>query len=141
MDALTLAKGLARLQADEGLRTFAYKDIKGHLTIGYGRNLDARGIRASEALLMLQNDVAELLNEFPITLPWFSTIDSVRQSVLLNMAYNLGMTGLMGFKNMLNCLQAQDFAGAAQDLLDSDAAKLLPARYARLAHVMETGNI
>ena len=92
----------AQLVRHEGLRLKPYRCTAGKLTIGIGRNLDDRGISQKEAYAMLERDIMDfeqqLLDEIPET---YSGIDEVRQSVILNMCFNLGMKGLLGFKNTL----------------------------------------
>jgi GH24 family phage-related lysozyme (muramidase) len=64
-----------------------------------------------------------------------------RQGVLIDMAYNLGFNGLLQFKNMLKKVEQGDYAGAAQSILASKAAKQHASwgnpRYERLAAKMK----
>ena len=48
---------IRQLALHEGLRLKPYKCTSGALTIGYGRNLDARGITEAEAEMMLSHDI------------------------------------------------------------------------------------
>lgn len=130
--------GLLRLQRDEGLRLKPYADAFGHLSIGYGRNLDAEGITVAEAGVLLASDLAQreaALAEHP----WFLHLDPVRKDVVLNVAFNVGFAGLLGFARMILALEGKDFDGAATELLDSDAARELPLRYQRLALALRSG--
>jgi GH24 family phage-related lysozyme (muramidase) len=52
-DAYEKCKNL--LKSQEGFRQFPYKDTTGNTTIGYGRNLEVRGIFQEEAGMMLDN--------------------------------------------------------------------------------------
>jgi lysozyme len=131
--------GLAQLKADEGLRLQPYTDTNGNLSIGYGRNLRAKGITAVEAVVLLNDDVAEVTNELSAYL-WYTNLDPVRQDVLINMAYNLGPWGLLGFHQMIAALEAGNTAEAAAQIEASAAAKELPARYGRLRDAMKTGS-
>jgi len=114
----------AQLVRHEGLRLKPYRCTAGKLTIGIGRNLDDRGISQKEAYAMLERDIMDfeqqLLDEIPET---YSGIDEVRQSVILNMCFNLGMKGLLGFKNTLAFIGAGDWERAANNMLASKWAK------------------
>ncbi len=127
------------LERDEGLRLKPYTDTVGKLTIGIGRNLDDVGISEVEARMMLQEDIRRAGKALDSRLPWWRTMADERQDVLLNMAFNLGIGRLLGFKDALAKMQAKDWAGAASELLDSTWAKQVGARATRLAEQMRRG--
>lgn len=130
---------IAMLSADEGYRQFPYKDINGFLTAGFGRCLSARGISKDEAMLMLQNDLQESEAELMKNYHPYNLLDATRKSVLLQLCFNLGFVGLMHFRKMLAAIEVGDFKLAAQELLDSEAAKQLDKRYHKLAGLLEHG--
>ena len=127
----------AQLVRHEGLRLKPYRCTAGKLTIGIGRNLDDRGISQKEAYAMLERDIMDfeqqLLDEIPET---YSGIDEVRQSVILNMCFNLGMKGLLGFKNPLAFIGAGDWERAANNMLASKWAKQVGMRAIELSELM-----
>lgn len=126
---------------DEGFRQFPYVDTTGHMTIAIGRNLQARGINFAEASLMLDDDILYFSSKLAHLLPYFSVLPEPRQIVLINMCFNLGVQGLLEFKDMLECVQRGDWNGAADGIMASKAAEQLPERYHRLAYIMKTGVI
>lgn len=128
-----------QLTRDEALRLHPYKDSVGKLTIGVGRNLDDVGISAEEAQVLLQNDVSSAKSKLTQTLPWTGSLDDARFGVLLNMTFNMGIVGLLGFKNMLVLVQSGDYAGAAQEMLNSRWADQVGSRAYRLSIQMESG--
>ncbi len=136
-DAVTLT--LEDLRRDEGLRLTPYRDTRGVLTIGYGINLD-QGLDRVEADLLLEHRVASRIGELSLRLPVFSTLDPVRQRVVLNMAYQLGVSGLLGFRRLRAALEQGHYARAADEMLDSAWATQTPARAQRLARWMRTGD-
>lgn len=77
------------LERDEALRLKPYRDSVGKLSIGIGRNLDDKGISKDEALMMLQNDIAEHLALLDRHLSWWRNMNDPRQRALANMAFNL----------------------------------------------------
>lgn len=129
----------AALVKDEGLRLKVYQDSLGIPTIGVGRNLQDRGITKSEAMLMLDNDLAECVNDLTASFPWFAKLDEVRQHVVLNMRFNLGPSRFRGFRMMLAALERQDYAAAADSMKFSKWADQVPHRAARLELEMRTG--
>lgn len=126
----------AELVRDEGLSLRLYKDTVGKLTIGIGRNLDDVGISKDEAYLMLDNDIQRTSDSLDKNLPWWKTLDEVRQRVILNMAFNMGINSLLGFKNTLAAIQAGRYNDAADGMLDSKWAQQTGQRAQRLADMM-----
>lgn len=120
-------------------RHIPYKDTVGKWTCGYGRNLDDVGISEEEALLMLQNDIAKVELQIARTLPWTVNLDRGRYYVLVNMGFNIGIGGLLGFKNMLSCVKEGNFKNASVEMLNSKWAGQVKARATELAKQMETG--
>lgn len=132
---------IADLKRDEGLRLNAYKDTVGVWTVGYGHAHVAPGtvwteVQAEAALI---SDVKKHNAELAKALPWITELDPVRRRVLQNMAFNLGVKGLLGFKNTLAMVQSGDYAGAARGMLNSLWAKQVKGRAVRLAEQMRTG--
>ncbi len=133
------AKVCDALKGDEGYKQFPYRDPRGVLTIGYGFNLESDGLVQAEASAVLALRVNRRYLELITALPWVQQLDEVRQGVLLNMAYNLGVRGLQEFKCMLLALQAGDFGPAADDMLLSRWAGQVGDRAQRLATQMRSG--
>jgi len=122
----------------EGFRATPYRDTRGVLTIGYGQRVDELSISEKLALQMLQVKVCNL--EVKLAhIDWFGGLDSVRQDVIIDMAYQLGIDGVLGFHEMIAHIEYQDWSLAANAMLDSDWAKQTPARAKQLAAMMRTG--
>ena len=130
----------AQLVRHEGLRLKPYRCTAGKLTIGVGRNLNDRGISQKEAYAMLERDILDfeqqLLEEIPDV---YNGLDEVRQSVLLNMCFNLGLKGLLEFKNTLAFVAAGDWERAANNMLASKWAKQVGMRAIELSEMMRKG--
>ena len=129
---------LAQLRTDEGLRLSPYLDSVGVWTCAYGHNLTARPISLAVAEMLLKDDVDAVLGSLA-ALPWFAGLSDVRQRVIANMAFNLGVGGLHSFHDMIAALERQDFDRAADELLASRWANQVGARAPRLARMMRTG--
>lgn len=132
-----------QLKGDEGLKAQAYQDHLGFWTIGVGRLIDARkagsGLRPDEISYLLNNDIDDRIRELGRRIPWFLELDAARQGVLLNMSFQMGVDGLLEFKNTLARVRAGNFDGAASGMLNSKWATQTPARAQRLAEQMRTG--
>ena len=109
----------------------------GKTTIGYGFNVEA-GISQYAALALLDAQASELAYDLS-QLDWYSTLDDVRKSVMIECAFNLGLHGLLQFQQMISALRSGNWQGAHDELLSSKAAQQLPARYANLAKLLLTG--
>lgn len=127
------------LRRDEGERLKPYRDTVGKLTIGVGRNLDDVGLSAEESAYLLANDINKVLRQLDEKLPWWRGLCFNRQRVLINMAFNLGIAGLLGFRNTLAAVQAGQYDKAADGMMSSKWASQVGKRAARLAELMRRG--
>lgn len=132
-------KMIQQLRRHEGERLKPYRCTAGKLTIGVGRNLEDRGITAEESAYLLNNDIEREWKALKTALPWVTGLNDVRQRVLLDMAFNLGIDGLLKFKNTLATIQRGDYERAAGMMLDSLWARQVKGRAVRLAEMMKTG--
>lgn len=112
-------EGITRLKDHEGLRLFVYTDTEGKATIGYGRNLVDRGVSHDEASQMLEADIAYFTAQCRQVFPWFDGLDPVRQDVVVNLAFNMGVMGLARFHLMIEAIENQDWGKAAYELYNS----------------------
>lgn len=129
----------AQLKRHEGLRLHPYRDSVGKLTIGIGRNLDDRGITEAEAYTLLDNDLVDVRWGLRRELPWVNQLDEPRHAALINMGFNLGVPGLLEFKNMLSALEREDWQTAHDEALRSRWAEQVGYRAGELAEQLRTG--
>lgn len=133
----------SQLREDEGEVLHEYKDSQGFSTIGIGVLIDQRkggGITTEESSYLFNNRLTAKRNDLSRRWPTFSKLDPVRQGVLLNMAYQMGVDGLLAFKKALAAVSVGNYAEAATEMLDSKwATKDSPNRAKRLAEQMRTG--
>ena len=133
---------LRQLQRDEGFKDHAYQDHLGYWTIGFGRLIDERKgghITLEEGLFFLNNDIDNKTEELLKRLPWVNDLDDARKGVLVNMAFQLGVDGLLKFKNTLELIKSGKYKEASDAMLDSLWAKQTPNRASRLSAQMKTG--
>jgi len=114
-------------------------NIKGLLTIGYGRNVMGRGLSQEEAEYLLKNDVSEVYEDLRTTYPWSSKLSHNRQVVMIDLRFNMGAAKLATFKNTLSAMEKGDYKEAAKHLLDSAYAKQVGRRAIRNAEMIVLG--
>lgn len=136
---MTIDKLKDQLTRHEGLRLRPYRCTAGKLTIGYGRNLDDVGISKEEAEYLLENDIKKVLEEVRAKFKWFDDLTDNRQMVIANMAFNMGMTGLLTFKRTLDHIQSGRYRDAADQMLQSAWARQVGHRADELAELMREG--
>ena len=154
-----LVRLLALLKLHEGYRKWPYRCTSGKLTIGYGRNLDDKGISDIElgqlerigdlnpedfgiskqgAELLLINDIREVWWECQRHIPAFKDLGDVRRAVLIDMAINMGMRRLLRFVKTLAFIGSGEYVEAADEMLRSDWAVQVKGRAIRLAQMMRS---
>ncbi len=134
-----MSKLLDQIKSHEGLRLKPYKCTEGKLTIGYGRCLDTRGITKYEAELLLTHDVAEIIEQLSCALSFWRLLEEPRKAVLVNMAFNIGVHGLLKFKKTLSLIESGDYSSASIEMMDSKWAKQVPNRALDLSVQMDLG--
>ncbi|MBQ4836320.1 MULTISPECIES: glycoside hydrolase family protein [Pseudoalteromonas] len=135
---MSIMNTVEQIKKHEGYRRFPYYCTGGKLTIGYGRNLDNKGVDKDEAEYLLAQDIQNALAGVKRRID-ISHCNEARVAVLTNMALNIGLQGLMGFKKMLAHVQQGEFEDAAVEMLDSRWASQVPSRAQELAQQMLSG--
>ena len=138
---------ISDLRRDEGVRYIPYKDTVGIDTVGVGHNMKAHPLSTDWAFPLTDEQVNQLLSEDLVQvfsgldsqLGWWRTLTLPRQRVLANMAFNLGITGLLGFRNTLQFIRDGAYEDAAKGMLASKWAKQVGQRANRLAAMMVSG--
>jgi lysozyme len=131
-----------QLRRDEGEVLHAYQDSLGYWTIGIGILIDklkGGGLRPEESEFIFNNRLRLVNESLESRIPWLCKLDPARRGVLVNMAFQLGIDGLLGFKNTLKMIEAGDYQGASKGMLNSLWARQTPARANRLSVQMRSG--
>lgn len=132
------------LRRDEGVRYEPYLDTVGIKTVGVGHNLKAVPLPAGWAYPLTDAQVNELLaadlkvvfDGLDARIPWWRNLAYPRQRALTNMAFQLGITGLMGFSNTLAAIQQGRYNAAASGMRASKWATQAPKRAERMIALM-----
>ena len=134
------ARGL--IQKHEGCSLFAIKDTRGY-SIGWGHDGAAEGETCTQAQAdsLFEQDFAaatagacSVLGEESWTL-----LNEPRQAALTDMAFEMGATGLAGFKVSLSLIRLGDFDAASANMLLSAWAKEVQKRAWEDALIIRTG--
>ena len=149
-----------KVRVHEGLVLTVYKDTLGIDTIGIGRNLQDRGISKEEldhmdipsmdavyehgiteadAYYLATNYIAIVEKELARAKPCVYDLDAVRQLIVMDMAFNMGVPRLCKFKKMWAAIEAGDFDTASVEMLDSRWARQVKSRATKLSDAMKKG--
>lgn len=126
------------LESHEGVQLHPYRDTQNLITIGIGRCLDRNGISLQEAYYLANNDIDKCLRAAQANCDFFETLSDVRQNVCIEMIFQLGIYGFLGFRKMLSAMRRGDWHGAAVEGLDSDWHNETPGRCEALMKMLET---
>ncbi len=133
------------IKRHEGLRLKSYLDSQGVLTVGYGHSLaNASGpipdeISPAEAEELFEKDLAYAVHMCELFVRGYDRLDEVRQGVLVDMCFNMGVGGLLTFRNTLPLIEAGRYGEAAEHMLASKWAGQVGGRAVEDAAMMRTG--
>jgi len=130
-----LERVIESLKEEDGFKGMPYEDKLGIPTIGYGTKLP---ITEEEAEILLKHRLDEKILEISEKEPFYLDLPEIAQEVIANMAYQLGVGGVLNFKKMWAALKNRDYQKAADEMLDSKWATQTPNRAKRLAKIMRS---
>ena len=139
---------------DEGLKLQAYHDTNNILTIGVGHNLQANpaldilhtklklgdSISHSQATQLLQQDINNTLTQLQSHLSNFSSLPNKYQLVLINMCFNLGLTGLLKWQHMLTAMNQNNDQLVIDSIKNSHWILQVPNRANRMIALINNKN-
>jgi lysozyme len=145
MEENSMEKLIATLKRHEGVKTHAYRDSLGILTIGCGRNINNSskhkgiGLTIDEIEYMLQNDVERTIKELSQEYAWFNDMEEgARRDAIINMHFNLGRFRFAGFKKAIAHMENGSYDAAATEFLDSRWAKQVKGRSLEVTDMIKT---
>jgi lysozyme len=131
MNAFDMAAMIAQLIPEEAERYMVYDDatgqpirrgsvVKGNPTIGIGRELSMTGLTDSECRMLCENDITAVAAAFDLAIPWWRELSPVRQMQLVDLAFNMGVHGLLtGWPHFLADMKAGNWGAACTELESS----------------------
>lgn len=146
---MEISKLVERLKIEEGWRASIYLDTTGNLTIGYGCNLarvsgdfkfsPVSQISRTAGEVILRDKIGEVAEDLEFAWPWFAALDDVRQRVLVDMAFNLGVPGLLKWPRFREQVRLAQYELAATNMEATLWRKQVGSRALVLAEMMRTG--
>lgn len=132
---------------EEGYRAEPYYCSEGYPTIGIGTRIGPKGAALVNYQMHWSKEIAKAhlreevkaISDKIDGYPWFRQCNGPRRAVLISMAYQMGVSGLLGFRNTLRLIEEGNFAVAGRNMRASKWYKQTPARAERHARVMESG--
>ncbi len=129
------------LMRDEGFRATVYQDHLGIDTIGYGTRVNEIVVSKEVAEAWLDAELDEK-EERLRRIPAYCALSITRKNVIRSMSFQMGVAGVIRFKNMWAAIGAEVYWKAAQEMRDSQWWRdpATKARAERMAVRMSTGN-
>jgi lysozyme len=130
------------LKRHEGVKTHAYKDHLGYVTVGVGRCLEedvGLGLSDDEVDYLLTNDIGRCRKELTSEYSWFGGEDNIRQEALINLSFNIGQTRLRGFVKALGHMENGDYESAGDEFYDSKWASQVGDRAFEICQMIRSG--
>ena len=121
------------IKKHEGFEPKVYECTEGYDTIGYGFAIKDLVLDKDIADLILMKKLHKLLKRIIVVFPWFKDINVVAKSVIVNMCYQLGLSGFSKFKQTIYYLETEQYEEASVECLDSLWAKQTPNRAKELS--------
>jgi len=151
MESLNIATKV--IAVEEGFREGVYHCSLGYPTVGIGLRVGYKGqpLAHFEGFPKMPREVAELwckshteeivysFESYPLILNALEKCNAVQEAVLISMAYQIGVSGLSKFKNMLGYCIEGNFEKAGEEMLNSRLARQTPNRTNRQSQMLKTG--
>ncbi len=125
----------------EGFSPSVYTDKTGHPTIGYGYNLSVysyEGKRITKAYGLLTDILKENYKAI-LSYGWYKNLDAMRRMVILDLSYNLGLNGLLKFKQFIKAIEDKNYALAVERLQKSPYFNQVKKRASRNMEILKLG--
>jgi lysozyme len=140
----------AELEVEEGDKNLIYDDatgktfvkgmtLVGNLSVGIGLNLMIPFDEA-ELQFLEKNRIAKVQAGL-LVIPWYAALDAVRQVALADIAYNIGVHGLLAWPHFLAYMAKQDYPAAVAEIKSDElwVSQVKAARAGRLETMILTG--
>jgi len=111
--------GLEIIKEHEGFRQYPYKCSANKTTIGYGHNLDDRGISKKIAEMIFKEDINVAIDDVFEIFPDFHKFTENQKIVLVDMMFNLGIIRFRKFRKMIRAIKKGDWKKAIIEMRNS----------------------
>lgn len=125
------------IKNNEGYKPRVYTCTAGVETIGIGFAIKDLYLSEDVCDIILAQILAERELQLKQKCDWYSTLPEDAKIVVLDLVYNLGISGFFKFKKTIALLEKHDFKGASEELLDSKYARVdVPNRAKRNSQIL-----
>ena len=124
------------IKKHEGFKSTVYKCTEGYDTIGYGFAIKDLEFDEEIAELILSRKLGNLQLRICNTFDWYIESPQKVQDVIMNMCYQMGLSGFSKFKKTIYYLETEQYEEAADEMLDSLWAKQTPNRAKELSNII-----
>jgi len=125
------------VKESEGFRDKVYKCTEGFDTIGYGFAIKDLVLDEDICDMILERKLIKLIDKADKKFPFLRGLPLDKSEVIYEMCYQMGVSGVSKFKNMLKALENEDYDKASVEMLDSLWAKQTPNRALKLSNIMK----
>ena len=129
-------KLLDEIKKHEGFRSKVYKCTEGYDTIGYGFAIKDLELDEDIAEQILIKKLDSLQERIESKFNWFDDSPQEVRDVVVNMCYQLGVSGFSKFKKTIYLLETEQYDDASIEMLDSLWAKQTPNRAKELSETL-----
>ncbi|GAA7889303.1 hypothetical protein JP0475_05190 [Helicobacter pylori] len=120
----------------EGFSPSIYTDKTGHPTIGYGYNVS---VYSYESKRITKPHIIKENRKALLSYGWYKNLDAMRRMVILDLSYNLGLSGLLKFKQFIKAIENKNYALAVERLQKSPYSNQVRKRASRNMEILKLG--
>ena len=124
------------IKKPEGYVGIVYKDSLGIDTIGYGFAIKDLELDKDICDIILERKLKDLESRIKLKFGWYPFMPKTIQNVVMEMCYQLGVTGFSKFVKTITYLKDKDFKSASVEMLDSKWAKQTPNRAKEMSEIV-----
>jgi lysozyme len=122
------------IKQHEGYVGVVYKDSLGIDTIGYGFAIKDLELDEDICEIILERKLKQLEDMINLKFSWYKYMPQEIKDVVMEMCYQLGVTGVSKFKKTIAYLQNKQWEKASVEMLDSLWARQTPNRAKELSN-------
>jgi len=127
------------IKKEEGYRSSVYLDTLQKPTIGYGFLIDTLELQEDICELILMRKLEKLIKSIKFNFKWFDDMPDKVQDVIINMCYQLGVSGVSKFKKTIQLMKNKQWDRASVEMLDSKwGREQTPQRAKRLSEIVKS---
>ena len=135
-----MEKLIEQIKEHEGFRSRVYQCTEGYDTIGFGFAIKDLELTEDICELILKEKLIKLYSRVDKQIPFFKQLPVEIQDVILNMCYQMGVSGVCKFKKMLAAMLLKDWTKAADEMIDSKWYRQTKNRALQLSEIVRNYN-